>query len=61
MSTPWCVIDEKLDLICERCGQRHATVQPGERGVAVTKLGKLTKAFMELHKDCKEKPAPDAR
>lgn len=47
------MIDEKLNLVCERCGLVQPLCEPGERGVKVSRLVELVDAFEKVHKDCK--------
>ena len=55
---PWIIFDANPDdkkkqmFVCTRCGQNHklSTLD----GVSINYFLKLSEAFCELHKDCKE-------
>ncbi len=50
---PWCIMEAGEDgkrFVCERCGQRYVFELP----MSITQFCRLSKAFIELHRDCKE-------
>lgn len=46
----WCVHDKNHNFLCKRCGEKHQLEMP----ISIDEYVRKSKAFIELHKNCKK-------